>query len=283
MFIGTKTALDCEAVEHNVKHEYSGNDDLLEAIPEHNDSVAHASIDDSRKCTQCDAFSSHLHSINVDHSRLGPLYALFELHAPMKMFDLSIGPSHEQSFTEDDVKLYDLRIGQEDSDEDPSQESLTDDNVGGINLGKESFSPSNLTRVHERYDPAAQNGDLDDLLLPAVGKRVLLLYLNSDTFLNNQADKLADVVKAAKEEGIDTILVHEQDIDRGSCPFSLIMENTPEELIYPPFNIFRDIAIPLYTRDEYRRISLRLILQKMRVVGDANGRTCFKFGSEGNM
>jgi hypothetical protein len=36
--------------------------------------------------------------------------------------------------------------------------------------------------------------------------------LNSDTFINNQADKLADIVMAAKEEEIDIIIVHEQDI-----------------------------------------------------------------------
>ena len=54
------------------------------------------------------------------------------------------------------------------------------------------------------------------------------------------------------------------------------MENTPAELIDSPVNIFRDIAIPLYTRDEYRKISLRLILQKMGSAGDAKVRT--KFG-----
>lgn len=43
-------------------------------------------------------------------------------------------------------------------------------------------------------------------------QRVLSLYLNSDTFINNQADKLADIVMAAKEEEIDIIIVHEQDI-----------------------------------------------------------------------
>jgi len=66
----------------------------------------------------------------------------------------------------------------------------------------------------------------------------------------------------AKNKGIDIILVHEQDIDNGGCPLSLVMENTPTELL-DPIQYFKVIAIPLYTRGEYRKISLRLILQKM--------------------
>ena len=37
----------------------------------------------------------------------------------------------------------------------------------------------------------------------------------------------------AKNKGIDIILVHEQDIDNGGCPLSLVMENTPTELLDP--------------------------------------------------
>ena len=112
-----------------------------------------------------------------------------------------------------------------------------------------------------------------------VDKRVLLLYLNRNTFFNNQQDELLGVIKAAKKEGIDFILVHEHDTDKGSCPFGLIIENTPDELLYPPFNIFRDIAIPLYKRDEYRKISLRVILQKMGAVDDVKRRRLLQFSS----
>ena len=65
---------------------------------------------------------------------------------------------------------------------------------------------------------------------------LLLLYLNNDTFLNNQ-DDLADVIKAAKEDGLTVILVHEQDLDKSSCWFLLNIESTSEELIKHPFNI----------------------------------------------
>jgi len=78
----------------------------------------------------------------------------------------------------------------------------------------------------------------------------------------------------AKNKGIRIILVHEQDLDKGGCPFSLIIEKTSTELLDPPFKLFREIAIPLYTRDEYRTISLRLILQKM-ITTERSGRKCF--------
>ena len=94
---------------------------------------------------------------------------------------------------------------------------------------------------------------------------MLLLYLNQATFSNDE-NKLLDIAKAAKDQGIDIILVHEQDAAKSGCPFNSIIENTPSELMDPPFPIFKDIAIPLHRRDEYRKISMRLILQKIGAV-----------------
>jgi hypothetical protein len=42
----------------------------------------------------------------------------------------------------------------ENSDKDRSFESFTDDNIGGSNVGKESFRPSNLMRINQRDDLA---------------------------------------------------------------------------------------------------------------------------------
>ena len=50
---------------------------------------------------------------------------------------------------------------------------------------------------------------------------------------------------------------------KGGCDFDYFFENFPEELIKPPNNLFRDIAIPLYKTKEYRIVSLRQILCKM--------------------
>jgi len=91
-------------------------------------------------------------------------------------------------------------------------------------------------------------------------KQILLLYLHKDTFSSAAESSVAASVKAAKQKGISIILVHEQDIDKGGCPFSYFFKNTPAELIDSPFTIYKDIAIPLYSREEYRQLSLSLIL-----------------------
>jgi len=96
----------------------------------------------------------------------------------------------------------------------------------------------------------------------AVQKQILLLYLNKDTFCDGKND-ITEAVKVAKGKGIGIILVHEQDIDKGGCPFSYFFDHAPQWLIDRPYRIFENVAVPLHSRDEYRKVSLRLILQKM--------------------
>ena len=97
----------------------------------------------------------------------------------------------------------------------------------------------------------------------AVQKQVLLLYLNTFTFCDRE-NSITEALKVATDMGIGIIIVHEQDIDKGGCPFSYCFDHAPQWLIDRPYRIFEDVvAVPLYSRDEYRKVSLRLILQKM--------------------
>jgi len=148
-----------------------------------------------------------------------------------------------------------------------SEGDVGGDTAGGMRyLDNNSFGALNLTAGNTPDNPYDKVNNFEyDEVPPVAEKRALLLYLNQDSFSDDE-NKLADIVKAAKKQGIDTILVHEQDTIIGGCPFSSIIENTPSELKEPPFRIFKDIAIPLYRRDEYRKISMRLILQKMEAV-----------------
>jgi hypothetical protein len=59
------------------------------------------------------------------------------------------------------------------------------------------------------------------------------------------------------------VLVHEKDTAKGGCDFGDFFVKAPEELIKPPINLFRYIAIPLYSTEEYHTISLRQILCNM--------------------
>jgi len=145
-------------------------------------------------------------------------------------------------------------------------------------------SPDGITNHDLFYDNARielveeeeHNVEQEDILVyPPIGRgQVLLLYLNNATSFNKES-KLLEIVKMAKNKGTSIILVHEQDIGKGGCPFSLVIEKTSTELLDPPFKIFREIAIPLYTRDEYRTISLRLVLRRMGATTEKNGRKCF--------
>jgi len=84
-----------------------------------------------------------------------------------------------------------------------------------------------------------------------------LIVLEQWYIFTNQVD----VIKSAKEDGLTVILVHEQNVEKEGARFASI-DNTPEEFLYPPFNIFVDIAIPLFKRDEFHKISLLLILKR---------------------
>jgi len=93
---------------------------------------------------------------------------------------------------------------------------------------------------------------------------VLLLYLNENTFLDTGA-KVKELVKESLEQGINVVLVHEKDISKGGCEFDLLLSQTPQELQNPPYKLYKkDLAVPLYTLDAYRTVSLRLLLGKMK-------------------
>jgi hypothetical protein len=94
----------------------------------------------------------------------------------------------------------------------------------------------------------------------------LLLYLNQYTFLDNGQEQrdLTAVLQSCLDANINVILVHEQDIKKGGCPFDTFFNEAPSKLINEPYCLFKQIAVPLYSRKEYRDVSLKLILHKIR-------------------
>ena len=48
-------------------------------------------------------------------------------------------------------------------------------------------------------------------------RRILLLYLNEDTWLGEKGNLLADQVRAARKTGVRIVMVHERDTARGGC------------------------------------------------------------------
>jgi len=91
---------------------------------------------------------------------------------------------------------------------------------------------------------------------------VMLVYLNKNTFKNSGC--LFTSIVRAIDINIRIVLVHENDANKGGCDFWEIIEQTPTELRKKPYNIYeKDIAVSLYSIEEYQKISIRLLLAKM--------------------
>jgi len=98
------------------------------------------------------------------------------------------------------------------------------------------------------------NVEQEDNPHPPIQRQVLLLYLTNDISLDKES-KTLEIVKMAKNKGIYIILVHEQDIDEGGCPFSLIIEKTSnsEKLLFHftlEMNIARDKLASDFAEDK---------------------------------
>ena len=103
--------------------------------------------------------------------------------------------------------------------------------------------------------------------VPSDAPAYLLLYLNQYTFLGNEQDliELTVLVQSCIDNpDITIVLAHERDnVSKGGCKFDIFFDKAPEELINPPYSLFKDIAIPLYSDEVYRDVGLRQILCQM--------------------
>jgi len=89
--------------------------------------------------------------------------------------------------------------------------------------------------------------------------KVLFLYLNEDIFLDDDGE-VSLLVQKAIDYGIRVVCIHECDIRCGGQDFDVFFSQTPQILISPPYQLFKNIAVPLYRLDMYRKVSLRKLL-----------------------
>jgi hypothetical protein len=140
----------------------------------------------------------------------------------------------------------------------------------------------NAQEINTSLDDAATNSQAEILYDPSLSPpntlkvpTFLLLYLNKHTFegsVQDQHELTAIIQSCIDDSEISIVLVHEKDTAKGGCDFGDFFAKAPEELIKPPNNLFRDIAIPLYSTEEYRTISLRQILCNMGATGKSRSR-----------
>jgi len=164
---------------------------------------------------------------------------------------------------------------------------ITEDGLGVLRIGKEqdptgvtsplkilSCSNQGALNVAEELVVACK-GEVStcsaDIVLTTSGmsplfegvKLVLLVYLNQNTF-DPQNGNVSDMIERAFDNNIQIVLVHEQDGRIYGCLFSSFFRTTPQHLIDPPYLLYKQsIAIPLYSLDVYRIVSLQQILKNM--------------------
>jgi hypothetical protein len=117
-----------------------------------------------------------------------------------------------------------------------------------------------MSKAEIPHDPSLASPHIMDI------PTFFLLYLNDNTFEGSDQDQnqLTSIIQTCIDDSdISIVLVHEKDAAKGGCDFGDFFAHAPAELIKPPNNLFRDIAIPLYSTKEYRILSLRHILCKM--------------------
>jgi len=94
--------------------------------------------------------------------------------------------------------------------------------------------------------------------------KILLLYLNEDVFRDDDG-QVSELVEKAFYLGVRVLNVHELDYEMGACSFSTFFDQAPEDLINK--GLFKEIAVPLYSLKEYRRVSFFMLLQQMGAKG----------------
>jgi hypothetical protein len=133
------------------------------------------------------------------------------------------------------------------------RDSLGETNRGYVNItdAKEFFS---------EYDASKEN--LEKKLFPQ--KAVFLLYLNNNTFQENEEGHLVkNLLLRSFDKNIRIITVQEQDPLKGGRSFEFILKMTPDILKLPPYELYNDITVPLHESKDFRLISLRSILTKI--------------------
>ncbi len=143
--------------------------------------------------------------------------------------------------------------------------SICNDAAAFLNINEEASSENDN-----------ENGNVDDgknnlIPQPTIFDRptFLLLYLNEDTFRGSdqQRNEMKTIIETCIDNpNIGVILIQEQDVSKGACKFNVFFRDAPQTLINRPYNLFADIAIPLHSMEEYRHVSLNLILQKMNLL-----------------
>jgi hypothetical protein len=104
---------------------------------------------------------------------------------------------------------------------------------------------------------------LAEITTNAAISRVLLVYLNKQTFAGEDGTQTAGALRYILDADIPFVLVHKTDPFVDGCPFSTLVKAAPKDLLVAPYKLFGQIAVALFPTQEFRSVSLRLLLRQM--------------------
>jgi len=93
-----------------------------------------------------------------------------------------------------------------------------------------------------------------------------LLYLNKNTFMGEDCDRLAKELEVAIVEGLQVKMAHEKDEGRFGCAFSTFFQTTPQELIDQDFTRSWPLRIGFVGSELHRFVSQKLFAKALSTV-----------------
>ena len=94
-------------------------------------------------------------------------------------------------------------------------------------------------------------------------KRIFLLYLNYNTWLGEDGEKLAKQVRDALKAQVPVVLAHETEAALGGCEFARFFQTTPQDLIQD--KLYSRIAVACNPA-EYRLVSYCLLAKELGAI-----------------
>ena len=99
-----------------------------------------------------------------------------------------------------------------------------------------------------------------------------LLYLNTDTFFDEDGAQLAQELRKALATQLPIVVAHENDPERGGCEFSRLLSSTPQHLINA--GLYKALAFALYAGESHRAVGRALIAKALGAVPQKRTRNC---------
>ena len=104
-----------------------------------------------------------------------------------------------------------------------------------------------------------------------------LLYLNDRTYLGEAGKRLAEELRAVRAEGVEVVMVHENDLARGGCSFGIFFDGrTPQDLLQE--GLYKALALALYS-DDFWPVSVALVATAGLGAHRGRGRGSFTTGA----